>query len=209
MSEPHEFKDETVLEAIDFVTSQTAVKFRDFTSADDVRQELAVYAYGEGRKHIAKWYAADEKHRVYLALFGVANQYGETQKAAASGYEFQDLAWYAPDKLRDWLPFALDPAWDGLSGERDGGGRQSSGREGGTLLAMVADLRSALRACPAAAHAVTPPCDDHSEEYHGGLVALADWLGGEYPSAPGYQRVFRRAMSNEAALLLTRRQVAA
>jgi hypothetical protein len=180
----------------------TYPRFADYTDRADVEQEVRLYVLGDGAKHIAKWVADDEKFRITRALCGVARQYCEREKAARSGYSFDDIAWYSPEKLAELVPLALSAQFDGLTGDTDQSSAYGStdGAEGGTLLAMIADVRRALGQANDWANAsdFDPETDVGLER----LTALADRLGGEFPGAPSY-RHGRRAMSNSRAISLT------
>jgi hypothetical protein len=181
------------------VATYGAIKYEGFAERDDFLQELHLYALTGGAKHLAKWAGTDEQFRIRRALHGVVKQYGEEQKALALGYSYGDVAWYTADKLADLVPLALDAGWDGLTGEQGDGERQvkSDGREGGTLLAMVADVRRVLGSGP---H-MPADYDPETEVGKGRLQALSELLGGDPPDAPGYRR---RAMSNSQAQAKTR-----
>jgi hypothetical protein len=189
---------------VGYVVGKTFPRYSRFVDREDMFQDVYLYALKEERQ-FGKWRERDEPHRIFLALFGAAKQFGEQEKAQQSGYQFEDVAWYAPARIADLLPLAMDPTFDCLPGtglSETGRGKQSSGREGGTLLAMIVDIRRALRACPAAEFTVRSQPDD-SGEYADALVALADWLGGEFPDSPSYRRGRRKVMSNAAAAALT------
>lgn len=152
---------------------------------DDIAQELWLYIHGPGKKHIDKWVADDEWFRVVRALFGVAKQYALNEKAALSGYDFNDLAWYSPEKLAELVPLALAANWDGMStdGDAETGGRGNvDPAEGGNLLAMVMDVRRAVRGMEDLSF------DPETEAGMHNLQTLCGRLGGEFPSAPGYRR---------------------
>lgn len=196
-----------ITDEIAYVVNRVYPKFSRFVDKNDLHQELYLYALDRGAKHIERWREKGEKHRIYLALFGAARQYCEREKALQSGYDFDDIAWYSPEKLRDLIPLATDPNFDGITGEAEDanteGSRQVAGREGGTLLAMIADIRTALRACPQARHVVESTSED-SDEFEAALIVLADFLGGEFPESPAYARGRRQVLSNAAAQALTR-----
>ena len=195
----------TITDLIDrapLVAGRTQARFARFCSRDDVESEVKVYILGEGRSPLEKMLADDTggEFRAMRALFGVARQFCEREKAVKSGYSFEDVAWYSPAKLVDLLPLALNAGWDGITGEGDETASFGStdGREGGTLLAMVADIRRAL----GNVNWQLKDFDPETENGQFNLEWLADRLGGEWPEAPGYGRG-RRAISNAAARALT------
>jgi hypothetical protein len=192
----------TIEDRIPGIAAQVASRYPRFVDRDDVEQELRVYALGEGKKHLDRYVADGDEFRVQRALFGAAKQYAEREKAQKSGYSFEDVAWYSPSKLAELVPLALNPKWDGLTGQGDESAAYGStdGREGGTLLAMVADVRRAL--APTGTAWTVSDFDPETETGLRNLEWLADQLGGEYPEAPGYGRG-RRAISNAAARALT------
>lgn len=193
-----------LLEEIGFVTSRLHRGFMRYVDRDDLHQEIALYAWGEGKREVARLIERDDGQRLRLLLYGAGRQYAEREKAYRSGYSFADIAWYTPETLRDLVPLALDPDFDGLTGDHDepnvGGGKQSAGSESGTLLAMIADTRRALEACPAERHDLSS-LDETSDEYTLALTQLAEYLGGPFPEAPGY-RPRRRVVNNSTAASL-------
>lgn len=185
---PVDFVDDVILPAIDTATQATVSRYGRHVHPDGVRLEIYTYAYGPGRKHIAKWLAEGDQLHIDRALRHVGRQYAERQKAARCGYAFEDVAWYSEEKLHGLLEVALDDQWDGLTGDTDADGRGGGApQEGGTLLAMVADIRAALDASPAERH-VLESMDLGSVEYQAALSALSVFLGGCFPAAPGYRR---------------------
>lgn len=183
-----------------------AGRYSRWVDPQDVLQEVWLYALGDGKKHIQTWREKDEMHRVRLALAGVGKQYCEREKATKSGYSFGDVAWYDPVTLADLVPLALDPEFDGITGEsgdQSGRRRQTNGSEGGTLLAMIADTRKALgKVGPSMDEADYDPT---TENGMANLTVLADFLGGEFPDSPGYRRGRRKVQSNAAAQVEIRR----
>lgn len=175
-----------------------------FVDIDDLRSELNTYALGVGRRRLEGWLQdEDEAHRVDRALFARATIYCETAKAEQSGYKFGDLAWYSPDNLATLVPLALDPTFDGITGENEDIGMPraaSDGGEGNNLLAMVVDIRRVL---PSGAFA--SDYDPETEVGMDHLEQLSQKLGGEYPDAPGYSLPRRRIQSNAQAIAETHR----
>jgi hypothetical protein len=194
---------DTVLDIIRTVHREAAGWYPGHVDPDDLYQELAIYAT-ERRSQFEKWVEGEEPHRVTLALRSVARIYGATEKAQGqSGFEYEDVAWYSPDGLATVIPLALDDGWDGLTGESGEAGMPSAGTsaaEGGTLLAMVLDVRRVWDR-DGNRHVTYDP---ETDEGVANLVWLAEALGGQYPSAPGYSRGRRKCISNGQALKITK-----
>lgn len=182
------------------VAKSTAKRFTGFVTQEDVVQELHLYVLSNERQ-FQKWYADDEKFRIIRALFAAARQYAEREKAAQSGYDFTDVAWYDPVNLASLVPLALNPRWEGLSGDSDDSGMPQGKAvlgESGTLLAMVCDIRRALKKSKFTATDFDPATDAGSAN----LDWLCGRLGGSYPYAEGYHPR-RKAVSNAKAIAET------
>lgn len=193
MTDPVEFTDEHLAQACEFAATATQRRYRRHVDHGKILDELYDYANGPGRKHITKWLATGQPDQMLRALFNVAKQYAERQKAKASGYHFDDIHWYSTDRIVELLPLALDDSWDGLTGEDDEPHRGgSAGSETGGLLASVADVRAALRALPAERLTLLS-FDQDSDEYGVAVSRVCDWLGGPFPAADGYRRRKARA----------------
>lgn len=199
--------DAEVAEVNSAINRVVAMKFRTYqrwVTRDDLKQELVLY-HLDNKRMFAKWIEEKEQFRLMRALHGAAKQYAEREKAAQSGYEYGDIAWYDPVKLELLIPLALDPTWDGLTGEEEELGMpaaKSVSNEGGTLLAMVCDVRRAI----ADMHFSVGFFDSSTEHGQANLEWLCMKLGGEYPEAPGYsprRNQRRRAQSTAAALYET------
>lgn len=196
MSEP------TIDNKISWVSSRIALTHGRWVSKDDISQELWLYYLDFGKKDLNKAIDKDDWARVNRLLFARAHRYAEEEKAHQCGYAFEDVAWYRPEQLYDLLPMALDASWEGLTGESGEEHVSSSngGREGGSLLAMVVDVRRALGS--AMSWATVDDFDPKTEIGMERLVALADKLGGEFPNSPGYDRG-RKSITNSKAKSMT------
>lgn len=194
-------------EVIDYVARRAARKYDRWVDVEDVTSELWIYALGDGAKHLARFVEDGEPRRTFLTLFGAATRFCEAEKAARSGYHPDDVAWYAPGRIAELVPLALDPMFDGMTREDTGEDVQIKssgfGPEGGNLLVQVFDVRAALSKLPAARHAFTYASSD-SDEYSQACEQVSERLGGDYPDAPGYRRSRRLAESNVAAQQRTR-----
>lgn len=182
--------------------AKTAAKtYAEWTTQEDLLQELHTYDIANSRR-IEKWLDGGETFRVFRAYFGVAKQFAEREKAAQSGYHFEDVAWYDPTRLADIVPLAMNSRWDGLTGEMGDAGQpvaKVAGSEGGTLLAMVLDVRRVLRGTKFLATDFDPSTTEGMSR----LQWLCVQLGGEYPVAEGYTPSRRKAMTNNQAIART------
>jgi hypothetical protein len=174
----------TIDKAIGFVAATKHRRYRQWTEREDITQELWVYALSGGKPHFDRWFATGDTHRVLLALHGAAKRYCEREKAYKSGYDPEDVEWYEPESVAALVPLALDPLFDGRVEEEspDTPRRRSDLSEGGTLVAMVVDVRKAI-----AATGVTGSYDPNDVVGKRNLEALAAWLGWR-PYTPGYER---------------------
>jgi hypothetical protein len=197
----------SVMEVAGYVATRAGRKYQAWVSTDDIQSELATYVLGAGARHLARWQESGDARRVYLALFGVATQYCEAEKAVQSGYHPDDVAWYAPERIATLVPLALDDLFDGLARadtETDASIKSKGfGPEGGNLMVQVFDVRKALKKLPAAAR-VLEYATPESDEWLTALEVLSGYLGGDYPSAPGYRRGRREVLSNIEAQQATR-----
>lgn len=187
------------------VALQTALKYRGFVEADDIRQELVIY-YIANSKEFEKWRLAGnnaDTFRLMRALFGKAKKHCEIEKAAKCGYNFEDVAWYDPAMLVNLMPLALNPRWDGLSGEVEDPGMphgKAVASEGSTLLAMVCDVRRVLKGKKWKVEDFDPTDAGGKQR----LEWLSEKLGGTYPEVPGRDPSSRRRrMSNAESIART------
>ena len=169
------------------VAHRVAPRYNGHVTVDDLLQELWLYA--TTTRQVQREAEAGDSSRVYRSLHGAAIQYCEAEKAHRTGYRLQDVAWYSTEAVERLLPLALDPLFDGTApfdDDNNEGGKSKQSGDQANLLVQVLDIRAAARAVG------TDP------------AAIVEWLGGEYPAAPGYRG--RRAISNAAAQHLTRSQ---
>lgn len=129
-------------------------RYRDYTTADDVFQELCVWWVQHPRLWTELLAEAEEDAgalRLRRRLGDVAESFCRREKAAISGYEPSDEWFYSTRLLRELLPMVLaGPQGAVLPGEPEGG-HQRSGRppeEGNDLSAMYADISWALERLP-------------------------------------------------------------
>lgn len=170
---------------VNAIARRVQPRYAAHVTVDDLIQQLHAEALGD--RQIRRKAAVNDTLGVRLMLHAAAVDYCETQKAVAVGYSRDDQAWYSAESVERLLPLACDPLFDGTAhfgDDNDAGGKKSkpSGDQA-NLLVQVIDIR---RAIAAVGH---------------GVDAIVRFLGG---SAPGEFR--RRALSNTAAVGVTRRQ---
>lgn len=174
----------TIEDLVVSISHAAAARYAGFVTFEDVQQQLQLFILSNAAQ-VARWYNNSGFHRVALALRGAAKRYSETEKAAACGYSFDDVAWYDPTMLEDLIPLALDERWDGTSPSSEDDGSMPRSKTdaavGGTLLAMVMDVRRAIR------RVGSDP------------TAVAEFLGGDFPGSKSSQKTPRRVLSNAAA----------
>lgn len=177
-------------------------RFAEYCDVEDLQAEIVAWSLTrKGSEQITTLSEAADDDGIFKLMQNVALQYAHQERAAKTGYDFEDLSWYSPSKIADLIDLARNPEFDGISGESDdenSGRGQVIAKEGGNLLAMVLDVRRAISNCG------QPYLDPETGEYDDNyLEQLSDFLGGEFPGAPGYRRGKRRAMSNAAAQAIT------
>lgn len=181
----------------------TAKKYWRWVELEDVHQELWAHAYGAGRYQYAGWIEKGEAFRVGLDLVQAGREYALNEKAIKSGYRLEDVAWYEPGNVGMLIELALDEEFDGtVAGGGGGGGKKTDPAEGGSLMAMVLDVRMALQRL-----GIEPQVNEFDPDSEIGrvlCVRVADALGGEFPDSPSYQRGKRHAISNARANVLIR-----
>lgn len=136
----------TWVEIYDIVSSVVKAIFPfygKYVEFEDISQDIWLYRLGAGKKTIDRYAAAGNGKAIAATFRSVARRYCEIEKAARSGYEYRDVAWYTPSQVEDLLPLALDPGWDAIDAAAGDGGDKA---EYGTLLAMVMDVRRAISA---------------------------------------------------------------
>lgn len=154
--------------------------------ADDLHQDLMLFALGDGRRLLEKWVDV-EPLRVVLALRGEVNRLGrvaESEDLSSPNHERDVQAWYRPGSTMDKLVAFAKACPDPDRPAPPSGRRRRSDVESGSLAQMIWDVQDALEACPG-----------------GAVEDLADWLGGQY--AGGSYEPRRTAMSNRVAIAVT------
>ena len=131
-------------------------RYKKFVDKDDIKQECLMWAMTrikyineqlgepdtEKRKH--------NEQKIAWQMLRVAERYARKEKAARSGYQTGDEAYYERAMLGQLLPFVIASVIDGAVLEqaqemvKDGQPRGSSSpAEGGNLLAILIDIKKA------------------------------------------------------------------
>ena len=129
-------------------------RYKAFVEKDDVKQELMAWAMTRAEDHIIDLMEPIEdrrKHneqRIAWQMRRVAERYVRKEKAAKSGYQTNDEAYYESATLGQLLPFVIASVIDGTVLEqaqemiKDGQPKGSSSpAEGGNLLANLIDIK--------------------------------------------------------------------
>lgn len=183
---------------IAYVSRWTEKNYPHYVDREDVAQELLAYSLAGGARVLARCADRGDNWRAMRYLFGVARSLAESEKAQKTGNIFGDVAWYSPWRIDTLLPSALNPDWGGENTHVVGGGSVIA-KEGGDVVVMVADIRRALDQCGSVR------LDDEPGRYDAHVDRMADFLGGDYPGAPGYDRGWRQSVTNAAAREITER----
>ena len=131
-------------------------RYKKFVDKDDIKQECLMWAMTrikyineqlgepdtEKRRH--------NEQKIAWQMLRVAERYARKEKAARSGYQTGDEAYYERAMLGQLLPFVIASVIDGAVLEqaqemvKDGQPRGSSSpAEGGNLLAILIDIKKA------------------------------------------------------------------
>lgn len=124
-------------------------RFGEFVSLDDLRSEAHLWWYGPGQPYLQEYLTEDENHvRLRRSVWRWCARYAEQEKAQQSGYNPGDQLDYSPTVVVGILPIALDP--DGVPGAglHEGPAPKGNLAEGGTVLAILMDVRRALDHVP-------------------------------------------------------------
>lgn len=185
---------------IAYVSRWVEKRYPHFVDRADLASELVAYTMTGGARVLARCAERGDNYRALRYLFGVARSFAEQEKAQKTGHIFADTAWYSPWRVDTLMPLASNPEWDERAEGVDGLVGATVAKEGGDITAMVMDVRRALRACGS-----TNEDDDGPAFYDEHMLVLSEFLGGDYPGAPGYDRDWRESLSNEEARNVTDR----
>lgn len=174
-----------------------SVTFEDFTNV------IYTWLY-DHRTKVRGWLSASPQRttRIFRSFLDEALRYGEIEKATQVGYDVEDVAWYSPSLVEGLLPLALDDDWypeavqDGEQNSKTTSRKPPN--EGGDLLAMVLDIRRALKGTKLKSWFLEHE-PDAGDIWIGHIGHLVDYLGGDRPYVGR-----RKVLSNSEAQAITR-----
>ena len=133
---------------------QVARRYRNRVDLEDVRSECHLWLTKHPHK-VEEWLsddleAADRKAgaaKLALSLRRAADRWCRKEKAVRSGYRPGDEFFYTPSMVQELLPAAFNHDQWSLAAavEDDGPKRKTQPSEGGNVMAMLSDVRTALR----------------------------------------------------------------
>jgi hypothetical protein len=120
--------------------------YADFVEVDDLAQEVALWWYGRGKKYVNRYIYREELAKLGKAVYKVAVEYAEKEKAARSGYRPEDNVVYSKQQIKDLIPLAIDIEAMANTTPVAPEGPHAKGNlaEGGNLLASVVDVRRGI-----------------------------------------------------------------
>jgi len=150
MTELHE----NIYDIVPSVVAAIHNRYHSFVEKDDLKQECLKWAITRSdyiNEQLAEPDTKKRQHneaRVAYQMRRVAERYARREKAARSGYNITDEAYYESATLAQLLPFVIASVLDGTVLEqaqemiRDGQPKGSSSpAEGGNLLAVLVDIK--------------------------------------------------------------------
>ena len=146
----------SVYDIVPSVAQSIHNRFKTFVERDDIKQECLKWALTRADYISEQLSEPDTKirqhneTRIAWQMRRVAERYCRKEKAAKSGYNITDEAYYESATLAQLLPFVIASVLDGTVLEqaqemiRDGQPKGSSSpSEGGNLLAVLVDIKKA------------------------------------------------------------------
>lgn len=179
-------------------------RYANYIEYEVLLQEGYVWLLANQEK-VEGWLAASPQRttRLFHSLRDYMIALAEQEKAARCGYDPEDVAWYSATLVEGLLPLALDDTFTPEQiNESDGEGKRSKpANEGGDLLAMVLDIRRALKGTNTILFFLDSVAGDPMWESR--IEQLVDYLGGQRPYTGR-----RRSLTNRAAQAITGQQEA-
>ena len=174
---------------------------------EDAAQEMWVWLLGKGTASVRRWLANDPQQttRIWRSLVDAGETYARAEKAARVGYDPADEFFYDKKLIEAGLILALDTTFDGMvnPGNDSGVRNRKVASEGGNLLAIVGDIRRAIKVCPDWVGFTLLQSEPGGLGWDDAIAALIAVLGGERPTIGR-----RRVVSNAAAQHMTHAQEA-
>jgi len=146
----------SIYDIVPSVASTVHKSYKKFVERDDVKQECLHWALTRAdyiNEQLGEENVEQRRHneqKIAWQMKRAAERYCRKEKATKSGYQLGDEAYYQSATLGQLLPFVIASVLDGTVLEqaqemiRDGQPKGSSSpAEGGNLLAMLIDIKSA------------------------------------------------------------------
>ncbi len=146
----------SIYDIVPSVASTVHKSYKKFVERDDVKQECLHWALTRAdyiNEQLGEENVEQRRHneqKIAWQMSRAAERYCRKEKATKSGYQLGDEAYYQSATLGQLLPFVIASVLDGTVLEqaqemiRDGQPKGSSSpAEGGNLLAMLIDIKSA------------------------------------------------------------------
>lgn len=162
--------DTTVAKAAGKAAKRCWPQHRRYVERDDIRQEVLLWAYSEGRPIVEKALRRGDVARVFRGAYIAAREFCRAEQRHAQGPALYAAADADMDELRLLVQVVLD-------GPTETGEEEPLAR-GGTLGQLVADVRAALAACTDAAAVLLVASDDSSDAFQDALCEISEWLNG-------------------------------
>lgn len=127
----------------------TGRAYRAWVSFSDVRQHLWQWAY-QNQERISDYLNQEDGERIIRSILNrEARNYAVKERAAVSGYNPEDVAWYTVTAIKRTLPDVFDyEDWQSFQAKSGGPSNQPAAWSGDRL-ATIIDIKKAVDSLPA------------------------------------------------------------
>lgn len=136
---------ETLTPLVERAASATAAKWPSYVSAEDLAQEVWLWAYAN-QNSVESALKADGQARIYSTMLKVASSAASVEDQQASGYTKEDTYVYSVGIIETLLESVFDYTdWQSFGFRGDGQPRaKGQVNETGDVVAMLADVKAAM-----------------------------------------------------------------
>lgn len=139
--------------------------YSTWTTLDDVQQSIWVWVHSN-QERIAEYLARPDGERIIRSVLSQEGRnYANKERAAMSGYEFDDVAWYTPTALKRILPDVFD-YMDWTDAQSRGAGNNPAGWSGDRLATLI-DVKRAVES-------LAPDRQELMRQHYGYGITLSD-----------------------------------